>query len=273
MFEGVDVADLLHAVRTADLDAEPLGALRVDAIQALDRLVAAAQAEQLVQIAALHEAQSGPHLTTGDNALSVVGQVSLARTIGADAAGRQLAAAFALTTLPRTGALLREGAVAEPVFRAVARETEALDPADLEVADAEIARRVVGLTARKAADLARSVVLEIDAEAARERAERARSDSYVSTYAERDGVAVLYARGSAEQITAAHEALDRHAVAQRAAGDERTRGQIMVQTLVERVTGLAHADQVAVELHGQAVEFEQVAHLTSPLSHAESDPP
>jgi hypothetical protein len=64
-----------------------------------------------------------------------------------------------------------------------------------------------------------------------------------------DGVAHLHARGPAEQILAAHAALDEHARALRAAGDERTLGQIMCQTLVERITGQRYAEDTNVEVH------------------------
>ncbi len=63
-----------------------------------------------------------------------------------------------------------------------------------------------------------------------------------------DGVAILQVRGPAEQIVAAHSALDDYARALRAAGDERTVGQIMTQTLVERVTGQRYADDTNVEV-------------------------
>ncbi len=63
-----------------------------------------------------------------------------------------------------------------------------------------------------------------------------------------DGTAELWVRGPAEKITAAYQALDTWAVGLRSTGDPRTRGQIMVDTLVERVTGLASADHIDVEI-------------------------
>jgi hypothetical protein len=91
-------------------------------------------------------------------------------------------------------------------------------------------------------------VIRIDADAARERAEVNRADQRVSMFPDSDGVAHLHARGPAEQILAAHTALDQHARALRAAGDERTLGQIMTQTLVERVTGQRYAEDINVEV-------------------------
>ncbi len=63
-----------------------------------------------------------------------------------------------------------------------------------------------------------------------------------------DGIAILQVRGPAEQIVAAHTALDDWARALRADGDGRTVGQIMTQTLVERVTGQRYADDLGVEV-------------------------
>lgn len=248
MFEGSTPTEVLDAIASHDFGADDLGRDHVDAIAALDRVRAMVDALQLGHVNALFEAQKGPHLTTDENALSVVGQVSMARNIGATAAGNQVTAAFALEGLPRVGSLLRDGSIPETVFRAVQREASCLDPADLELADAEVARRVVGLTPRKAAGLTRDVVIGLDAEAAHERAERDRADSFLAMYPEPNGVASLYVRGPAEQITAAFDALELHASAQRAAGDPRSRGQILCQTLVERITGLTHADRIDVEL-------------------------
>ena len=50
------------------------------------------------------------------------------------------------------------------------------------------------------------------------------------------------------QGVAAYAALTRHADTLHAAGDERSRGQIMADTLVERITGQATAEAVPVEI-------------------------
>ena len=50
------------------------------------------------------------------------------------------------------------------------------------------------------------------------------------------------------QGVAAYAALTKHADPLRAAGDERSRGQIMADTLVERITGQATAEAVPVEI-------------------------
>ena len=56
MFEGVPVEDLLAAVASVEHDFEDdMGASRIDAIVALDRVIRRAQAMQLEQINGLYE--------------------------------------------------------------------------------------------------------------------------------------------------------------------------------------------------------------------------
>jgi hypothetical protein len=59
----------------------------------------------------------------------------------------------------------------------------------------------------------------------------------------------LGARLPAQQGVAAYSALRRAADTARAAGDERGRGQVMADRLVERLTGQATADAVPREIH------------------------
>ena len=252
MFTEVATDDLLREVRGHDFGADPsheFGANRIDAIVALDRSIRAAQAEQLAQIAALVEERSKfMGLNRGDPTLSVIGEVGMARNIGPTAAGTQVGLALGLDRLPRVKKLFLDGLVSEPVVRAVVKESVSLAADDFVVLDGEIADQLPGLTPIRAGQLTARAVIRIDADAARERATRNRADQRVSLFPDTDGVAHLHARGPAEQILAAHTALDDHARALRAAGDDRTLGQIMTQTLVERVTGQRYADDVTVEV-------------------------
>ena len=60
-------------------------------------------------------------------------------------------------------------------------------------------------------DHALSVTISIDSQAALERVEVNRANSFVSIFPEQDGVAVLQVRGPAELMVAAFSALDRNA--------------------------------------------------------------
>ena len=253
MFETAPTDTLLGRVRSYDFSGDPVheaGANRIDAIRQLDRLIRAAQAEQTAQIGALHtERTKVMRLGEGDPTLSVIGEIAMARHIGPGAASSQVVLAIGMRQLPRVFDLFRTGAISEATARGVVTETMALSQDDLIVADAELAEKIVGLTTVKARHAAARVVISIDAEAAHMRAKRNRADARVSMFPETDGVATLQVRGPAEQILAAFKTLDDWATGLRSTGDPRSRGQIMQQTLVERVTGMKHADDINVEVN------------------------
>ena len=246
MFEAVPATDLLGELRAHDFDGDlayEWGASRIDAIVAFDRVAAAAKAGQLRQIADLYAervAQVG--LAQGDPALSVIGEIAMARNISPSAAGTLFGLAVGMARLPKTLALLESGQISELVARAVVKESSSLSVDDFDILDGEIAPVLPGLTHVAAGQLVARAVIRIDAEAARVRAERNRADQRVSMFPDTDGVAILQVRGPAEQIVATYDTLDSYARGLRSTGDERTVGQIMSQTLVERVTGRAHAD-------------------------------
>lgn len=225
------------------------GAAMVDAIIGAEHAVRRAQALQFEQIAALYR-QRQQELAgfRGDAALAVIGELALARHISPGAAGTQFAAAITVEKLPSVLAALREGAISEPTLRAICREVDPLGLDDFPIFDAEIAPHLDGLTPRRAAELARSIVITLDSEAAALRAERARADQRVELHGEPDGVATLIVTGPAEHLVAAHRSLESWAFGLRSAGDPRTIGQIMVTTLVERLIGVAHADGLDVEI-------------------------
>lgn len=252
MFEGIEVEDLLSTIDAHDFSADPdieFGAARIDAIVAFERIIRAAQARQLAQINALYtERMEQIPLGSGDAALSVIGEVGMARNVSPGAAGTQFGAAIGLAELPQTAAALEAGQISEPTARAIVRETDALARDDRIVLDGEIADTLPGLTSGRAARLARHHVIALDADAAHDRAERNRADQRVSLHPDLDGVAILMVRGPAEQLVAAHQALTTWAKGLRATGDERSMSQIMCATLVERVTGMAHADTFDVEI-------------------------
>lgn len=252
MFTEVAAEDLLREVSAYDFGSDPAhehGANRIDAIVAFDRVQAAAKAGQLAQIAALYADRSAQmRLGSGDPALSVIGEIAMARNISPSAAGTLFALALGLSRLPRVFGLLETGQITESVARAVVTESDSLGVDDFVILDGEIAHLLPGMTAIKAGQATARAVIRIDADAARVRAERNRADQRVSMFPDTDGVAILNVRGPAEQILAVRTALDDWARALRGAGDQRTVGQIMVQTLVERVTGITYADDVNVEV-------------------------
>ena len=186
MFESVEVEDLLSAIDAHNFSTDPdieFGAARIDAIVGYERIIRAAQARQLVQINALYEERVAQvPFGSADPALSVIGEVAMARNVSPGAAGTQFATAVGLAELPQTAVTLEAGQISEPTARAVVRETDALHRDDRIVLDAEIADALPGLTSGRAARLTRHHVIALDADAAHERAERNRADQRVSLH-------------------------------------------------------------------------------------------
>ncbi|MDQ3156558.1 MAG: DUF222 domain-containing protein [Actinomycetota bacterium] len=262
MFEHVALEELVGVLAAHDSDPEndPYGADEIDAISAYERLIRVAQARQAAEIAALDKKRAANiKLGSGDHSVSVIGEVAMARNISPSAAGTQYGFAIGLSRLPRVAAVFEYGDISEAAARAVVREAVGLAREQGEKLDRRLARQLPGLTSRKAGDLARAISISIDSEAARERSETSRSNSFVSLFPESDGVAILQIRGPAEQMVAAYNALDCRATALRSSGDERTRGQIMTATLVERATGLSRASAVNVEI-GLVMSVEALMH-------------
>lgn len=94
------------------------------------------------------------------------------------------------------------------------------------------------------------------------RARRARTERRVTLRRARDTMSMLTGVLPAEQGAACWQALRRHADRRVAAGDDRSRGQILADTLVERITGQASAPDVPVEVQ-ITVPVEALADPTS----------
>jgi hypothetical protein len=103
--------------------------------------------------------------------------------------------------------------------------------------DAQVARAARGLAAG------------LDPESVVRRASKAADERCVSLRPAPDTMTYLTGLLPVAQGVATYAALDRHATELIAAGDGRGRGQIMADTLVERVTGQATAPAVPIEVN------------------------
>jgi hypothetical protein len=228
-------------------------AARVDVTAALEKLKAAASAAQLDVITDFAASQAEAKKAMGFKARhamrGVPEQVGLATRTSPSAAARQVSRARTLREhLPDTFALLRTGEVSEFVATLVVNETSHLDADDRRTVDAQLALLLPGLGPRRAQSLARKLSIEIDPAGAVTRASRARKDRRVGVRPAPDTMTVLSALLPCEQGVAAYASLRRHADARVAAGDGRSRSQIMADTLVERLTGQTTADAVSAEV-------------------------
>ena len=150
--------------------------------------------------------------------------------------------------LPRTFAALQSGQTTERRAMIVARETIWLTRDQRSIVDAELADRLGGLGDREVEAEAKKLAYRLDPAGFVGRSRKAANDRRVTIRPAPDTMTRLTALVPAGQGVAAYAALHHAALAAHAAGDERTRGQVMADTLGERVTGQAAADAVPVEV-------------------------
>lgn len=236
--------------RTSPPDAD-VGVARaadlVDEIRALEEQVARAQAEQARLTAELSRLRPD----------DVAGLVSWARRLSPARATRQIGLARALTAeLPATYAAMRAGRLSEWRATLIARETACLAPHDREAVDAEVCEPdpdgtlpCEGWGDRRIVAEVRRMVGALDPRAVVDRRSRAEGERRVTLRAAPDTMAQLSSLLPAAQGVAVWGTLSRAADQARATGDPRSRGQIMADTLVERVTGQAVAAAVPVQIH------------------------
>jgi len=152
----------------------------------------------------------------------------------------------------------------------VARETACLTRADRRVADAELAGRLARLGDGQVEAAARAVAYRLDPAAFTARSAGAVRDRRVTLRPAPDTMSRLSGFLPVAHGVAAYAALSRHADSLKAAGDARSRAQIMADTLVERLTGQATAAAVPVEVQlvmtdaallGTASDADEPAHL------------
>ena len=185
----------------------------------------------------------------GKAGAGVGAQVGLARRDSPFRGGRYLGLAQALTAeLPATLAALRVGDVSEWRATLVARETACLDPADRRAADAELGPVLAGLGDREVEAAARAVAYRLDPRAFTDRSAGAAKDRTVTLRPAPETMSRFCGFLPVAQGVAAYAALSVEADRCRAEGDQRSRGQIMADTLVQRVTGQATAGAVPVEV-------------------------
>ena len=245
------VADLIAAVQSIAPsidDAERIG--RIRQFEALKATVAAAQAQEVADFAAAQKAAQAAAGTPVDRqGRGVAAQVALARRCSPWQAKRYVGWASVLTAeLPQTFATLQAGRTTEWRAMLVARETIWLSREDRAVVDAELAPHLEELGDAQVEAAARKAAYRLDPRGSLERASSAATDRRVSIRPAPDTMCRLTALLPVVQGVAAYAALSRAADTTTAAGDDRGRGQIMADALVERVTGLATAAAVPVEV-------------------------
>ena len=216
----------------------------VEEIRRLEELKAHASALQAELSASLDEVVRRRHAAAGVRAekqgAGVASQVALARRESPNRGARHLGLAKVLVAeLPHTLAAMRAGWCSEWRATLVARETACLSLEDRRRIDAELMAdpaTTEGWGDRRLVAAARSRAYELDPHAALKRSRKAEGERYVSLRPAPDTMAWLTALLPVAQGVSVYYALSQTADEARAAGDERSRGQVMADALVTSLT-------------------------------------
>jgi hypothetical protein len=242
------------AASLAQLPAEVSDAERVDRIRLLTELESAAAAARAAETARFVASQRAGQAAAGVPAQRVgrgiASQVGLALRCSPARAQKYVGWAVVLTTeLPATFAALAAGRISEWRAIIVARETIWLSREHRARVDAELAPSLESLGDRKVEAAAKTLAYRLDPHGYLARARAAENDRRVGLRPAPDCMARLTALLPVAHGVAAYAALMSAAGTATAAGDPRGRGQLMADTLVQRLTGQAAAPDVPVEIH------------------------
>ncbi|CAI3798917.1 hypothetical protein NKCBBBOE_02196 [Pseudarthrobacter sp. MM222] len=241
----VTVADLVRFV--AGLPAPDSPAALIDETRELEDLKSALAARRARNAVAFDLAQRRAQRAAGvpvaELGTGVAAQIALARRESPAKGGRLLGLAKALVTeMPHTLAALETGQLNEWRATLLVRETACLPAADRAAVDEELAADTgtfTGAGDRTIVAAARAAAYRRDPRSVTQRAAHAAADRHVSLRPAPDTMTYLTALLPVAEGVAAYTALSRHADTARAAGDSRSRGQLMADALAERTTGKA----------------------------------
>jgi Domain of unknown function (DUF222) len=228
---------------------------RIDRIARLERLRAVTAALQAAECVRFARSQTARQMAADTHPAQIgrgiADQIALACRISPVAGSRRLGTARALWhDLPDTLAQLTTGSLSERVAETIVTETRHLDAPTRRRVDQQLAAAGIGdLGHAAAAALTRKTAYQADPHGYLHRGRTERRHRRVGLRPAPDTMALLTGYLPVEQGVACYAALRRAADTATAAGDPRTRDQIMADTLVERVTGQTRATDPPIELH------------------------
>lgn len=227
---------------------------RIDLLRVLEELKAAVTAVQATVAVAIdastRQEEAAAGMPSDKRGRSVPAQVGLALRESPARARSFLGAAHAWRTeLPHTFSALRTGRLSAWRATLLVRETAHLPVEARQIVDREICADASFLegvgTARLLARVKKRAA-ELDPAAVADRARRAEGERSVWIRPAPDTMSYVTALLPVAQGVGVYAALRRAADGAVSRGEERSRGQVMADTLVERVTGQARADEVPV---------------------------
>lgn len=224
------------------VDTEIDEAALIERIAALERAKSAAAAAQARATALLDEkrraAEAAAGVPANKRGRGLASEVALARHDCPNKGGRHLGFARALVhEMPHTLAALERGALSEWRATLIVRESACLLVDDRRMLDAELCTDVSaleGLGDKRIETEAKKIAYRLDPQAVVDRAAKAASERTVTCRPAPDTMTYVTALLPVAAGVAVYAALKRSADT---TFDDRSRGQIMADTLVERVTG------------------------------------
>ena len=217
---------------------------RLEAVKCTAEAVQAEASVRLEEVARARQSAAGvPARTLGEG---VASQIALARRVSPAKGAKLLGLAkILLTEMPHTFALMKAGLFSQWQATILARETACLSLEARRVIDEQLCAigpngepaKAVSMGLRQLENAAKKLAITLDQESVVARAANAEKDRRVSLRPAPDTMTWLGALLPVKDGVAVFAALDQAANAARAAGDERTRGQVMADTLIARVTG------------------------------------
>ena len=226
----------------------------VERIAALERLKAAAAAAQARLAVALdggrRSAEAAAGVPVARRGRGVAAEVALARRDSPARGGRHLGLAKALVyEMPHTLAALEDGVLSEWRATIVVRESACLDVDDRRRLDAELcsdAGTLDGVGDAALAAAAKAIAYRLDPHAVVDRAVKAEGERTVTIRPAPDTMTYVTALLPMAQGVSVYAALKREADV---SCGGRSRGQVMADTLVERVTGRPADEAVPVAVN------------------------
>ncbi|WP_193611535.1 HNH endonuclease [Nocardioides lijunqiniae] len=217
---------------------------RVDLLRELEDLKCAASAAQTVTAVELEASQRAAQIEAGVRPSRVgegiAAQIGLARRESPHQAARLLGLGKVLTReMPHTLRLMQQGRLSEWRATILARETACLSLEHRAEVDARLCASgdAATMSDQGLTRAARKLACELDPAAVAERARRAETERHVSLRPAPDTMCWIRVLLPVKQAVWVYAVLLTIAKTARAQGDPRSQGELMADTLVERVTG------------------------------------
>ncbi|MGX1162479.1 HNH endonuclease [Arthrobacter sp. SLBN-100] len=240
---GLPLQNLITGVRNLQPATDSAGL--IDQLHGLEEMKAAAAAAQARVAVAFDGVQRREQAEAGvpvaEQGQGVAAQVALARGESPARGGRLLGVAKALVTeMPHALRALDTGQLNEWRATLVVKETACLSAADRCAVDEELAADAgtfAGAGDRAISAAVKAASYRRDPRSVTQRASRAAAERCVSLRPAPDTMTYFTALLPVAHGVAVYASLSQHADTLRSDGDERSRGQIMADTAVERITG------------------------------------